>query len=188
MYGGNIMSITNKKAFTLIELLVVVLIIGILAAIALPQYRKTVRKAKTAQVFIILDRVYKALNEYYLINGDTAGASWKTIDPEINLTGCSIAKASWTVPDGLLACTDNPHIKGGRYAISEQPPTDGIIYMENPNGSSDSSLDYLLGLNYKTGRRWCSTSSAEDICLLLGGVRQSNFTLCGTHRGKCYAL
>lgn len=57
------------QGFTLIELLIVVLIIGILAAVALPQYQKTVVKSKAAQMQTLLDAVVKASDLYYLHNG-----------------------------------------------------------------------------------------------------------------------
>ena len=62
----------NKQAFTLIELLVVVLIIGILAAVALPQYQKTVLKSRVAQVIPIVRAVAQAQEVYFLANGEYA--------------------------------------------------------------------------------------------------------------------
>ena len=59
----------NKKAFTLIELLVVVLIIGILAAVALPQYEKSVRKTYLAQWQTYLNAYTKAIDVWLLANG-----------------------------------------------------------------------------------------------------------------------
>lgn len=59
----------NKQAFTLIELLVVVLIIGILAAVALPQYQKAVAKARATEMVHIIDSYQKALDLYILMHG-----------------------------------------------------------------------------------------------------------------------
>lgn len=64
----------RQKGFTLIELLVVVLIIGILSAIALPQYRKSVERAKMAEAAINLRAIANANQVYYMTNGVYATA------------------------------------------------------------------------------------------------------------------
>ncbi len=77
----------NKQAFTLIELLVVVLIIGILAAVAVPQYQKTVWKSRAAQLYTDAKALHEAKQVYYLANGTYATSFDElALEPNFNKT------------------------------------------------------------------------------------------------------
>ncbi len=59
----------NNSAFTLIELLVVVLIIGILAAVAVPQYQKAVEKSRLAEALLNFKTITDCFAVYKLEHG-----------------------------------------------------------------------------------------------------------------------
>ena len=90
-----------KRAFTLIELLVVVLIIGILAAIALPQYQKAVAKARGAELISMVKAVNTAQEAYFLATG-RGGNNFDLLDVSFDsLTRLSEEEArSYDMEDG----------------------------------------------------------------------------------------
>lgn len=74
-----------KTGFTLIELLVVVLVIGILSAIALPQYQQTVYKAKLTNAVQMAIAIRKAEETYYMANGKYLPNTLDGLDIDFNL-------------------------------------------------------------------------------------------------------
>ena len=64
-----------QQGFTLIELMIVVAIIGILAAIAIPQYQNYTGRAQLSDAIVIASGVKTAVAEYYQVNGTFTGAS-----------------------------------------------------------------------------------------------------------------
>ncbi len=144
----NIKVFKALNGFTLIELLVVVLIIGILAAVALPQYQKAVKKARGAEALAAADALDKALADYYLTHGTYEGANAQTLDvelPELKhfhySVGCNFKG---------LELENSPTFVKGKYEAGQGYET----YYTNI--VSPKSVDLALGYkNGKADRRFC---------------------------------
>ena len=88
--------VTRRVGFTLIELLVVVLIIGILSAIALPQYQRAVEKSRLSEALINIKAIQDGFNIFLMENGGYPS----TTVPFYNMgTAIELSGGNW-VEDG----------------------------------------------------------------------------------------
>ena len=151
----------NKKGFTLIELLVVVLIIGILAAVALPQYFKAVEKSRATEALSVLGSIAAAEERYRLATSDNSyttnfsdfDISFTNFDGTGDASGASFATKNFTITLGATSVTATRKATG--------------------TGGGDSS-GYSITRAYRTGVVTCDDGNLSGMCRSLGLTNPSS--------------
>ena len=165
--------------FTLIELLVVVLIIGILAAMALPQYFKAVERSRMTEAVTLMDSVAKAQRRNWMQTTRYAN-EFEGLD--VSPKGAT-GRMYFTKGDPVTGAGGN----GFRIYISRANGAVSAARMFNGNTSAPSlQYQYTLGRYYQSDNVECVgiNQAGMELCADFCGIDTPSFECCdnGTSR------
>lgn len=147
---GRLGGLKTKGGFTLIELLVVVLIIGILAAIALPKYEAAVAKSRATEALLNLQNLYKAQQLYYMAN---------------NTYTDKISELDFSLPVKIVG--EREFAQGSIYNIY---CTTGFCQTKGNNNIRQTFPNFEIHLHDKKVWCICGWENSCSICKAMGGT------------------
>ena len=174
----------NKQAFTLIELLVVVLIIGILAAVALPQYQKAVAKSRLTQMLVRVKALHDGAEVYYMANGFYPS---DVRDVDLDITDGAEVKQNvgWTnssIPSAFYSDGMECIIIGGHYVGCAQLSKN--VYVQK-------SFNHAVGSDFSSaGKTSCcgaQNTMMDEVCRSVAHKTTHDWVN-GNNHYNCYFL
>jgi len=119
----------SRKGFTLIELMVVILIVGILAAVAIPLMRGRIDSAKWSEGKAMMGTIATALRAYGAEKGDAPVGTWPPLMTDLgfvagDLTGTYFVDADFTWANANYDSTVTPSLT---YTISCTPSVTTLV-------------------------------------------------------------
>ena len=165
----------NKKGFTLIELLVVVLILGILAAMAMPQYFKAVERSRMSEAVSLLSSIASAQQRKYLQINKYAGTFAGLDVAPAGVTGATFhTKGTQTAPGNGFSITLSPDTTltnySGGYATAVREAESGTTL----------NYTYSLARYYDQDITLCAGGNANGkaLCADFCGIDKADTTCC----------
>ena len=161
-------NMSRLGGFTLIELLVVVLIIGILAAMALPQYFKAVERSRMTEAVTIMDSIVKSQRRKYMQTNDYASLFEGLDVAPKGATG----RSYFTKGDPVTGAGGN----GFEIGLAKSDFTISLVFafrMVNGSDTSDSlQYQYSLRRNYQSDNVTCHgiNPAGRELCADFCGI------------------
>jgi len=140
----------SKRGFTLIELMIVVAILGILAAVAIPAFLNYMRKAKTSEATLNIDRIYEGGVTYFEAEHVDRGTSGLIVQH------CLPLAATWTPDDNPTAEKYN----AGDLAVG------GLFMDDSVIAKTWKALDFAMGDNFYYAYQFDGPGATGNVVVL----------------------